>query len=172
MNRSATPSTGREVHLASRPSGWPTPENFRIVDTPVGSLAAGHVLVRNQVMSVDPYMRGPMDDTESYVPPYQLDTVLDGAAVGVVIESEDDRTGVGARVQHGAGWREYALLDGSQVSVVPGQDVPLKAYPGVLGMTGLTAYVGLFGHRLVHPARCRLRLRRRRRCGIVDGSDG
>ncbi|BFL98654.1 hypothetical protein TPCV3_03080 [Cutibacterium avidum] len=77
----------REIHLASRPVGKPTLDNFRTVEVDLPDLDDGQILVRNTIMSVDPYMRGRMDDVESYVPPFQIDQPLDGAAVGEVIES-------------------------------------------------------------------------------------
>jgi NADPH-dependent curcumin reductase CurA len=133
----------REVHLAARPVGWPTHDDFRTVETELPDPGAGEVLVRNTYLSVDPYMRGRMDDRKSYVPPYRLDTAMDGGAVGEVLASGDEAVPVGASVLHQAGWREHALLPAGQVRVVDVSRVPASAYLGVLGMTGLTAYVGL-----------------------------
>jgi len=137
------PATSREVHLASRPSGWPTPENFSVAEVSVPALAVEEVLVRNVVMSVDPYMRGRMDDRPSYVPPFQLGAPLDGGAVGEVLASTSDTVPVGAHVLHGLGWRELAVLPAARVVVVDTQLAPAGAYLGVLGMPGLTAYAGL-----------------------------
>jgi NADPH-dependent curcumin reductase CurA len=137
------PTTTREIHLASRPSGWPTPENFRTVETELPHPGPGQVLVRNTVLSVDPYMRGRMNDVKSYVPPFALDAPLDGGAVGEVVASGDDSLEPGDTVLHQAGWREHALLPASAVRRVDGTKVPASAYLGVLGMPGLTAYVGL-----------------------------
>jgi NADPH-dependent curcumin reductase CurA len=137
------PTTTREIHLASRPSGWPTPENFRTVETELPDPGPGQVLVRNTVLSVDPYMRGRMNDVKSYVPPFALDAPLDGGAVGEVVASGDDSLEPGDTVLHQAGWREHALLPASAVRRVDGTKVPASAYLGVLGMPGLTAYVGL-----------------------------
>jgi len=137
------PATSREVHLASRPSGWPTPENFSVAEVSVPALAVEEVLVRNVVMSVDPYMRGRMDDRPSYVPPFQLGAPLDGGAVGEVLASTSDPVPVGAHVLHGLGWRELAVLPAARVVVVDTQLAPAGAYLGVLGMPGLTAYAGL-----------------------------
>ena len=139
----ALPTTSREVHLASRPSGWPTPENFTVVPTPVPELGADQVLVRNLVMSVDPYMRGRMDDRPSYVPPFQVGAPLDGGAVGEVIASTSADVPVGAHVLHGLGWREVAAASAGRVIVVDPTVAPDAAYLGVLGMPGLTAYAGL-----------------------------
>ncbi len=135
--------TSREIQLAARPSGWPTPDDFRLAEVEVRDPGAGEVLVRNTYMSVDPYMRGRMNDVKSYVPPFQLDSPLDGGAVGEVVASGDESVPVGSTVLHQAGWREHALLPVGAVRVVDVSRVPASAYLGVLGMPGLTAYVGL-----------------------------
>jgi NADPH-dependent curcumin reductase CurA len=137
------PTTTRETHLASRPSGWPSPENFRIVEVQLPDPGPGEVLVRNTFLSVDPYMRGRMNDVKSYVPPYRIDEPLDGGAVGEVVASGDESLQPGDTVLHQAGWREHALLPASAVRRVDTTQVPASAYLGVLGMPGLTAYVGL-----------------------------
>ncbi|WDZ84316.1 NADP-dependent oxidoreductase [Micromonospora cathayae] len=136
-------SGNREIHLASRPQGWPTAENFRLVTTDVPTAADGQLVVRNLVMSVDPYMRGRMNDVKSYVPPFRLDAPLDGGAVGEVVESRADGFAPGDVVLHGLGWREYALLDAKAARKVDPTLAPVGAYLGVLGLTGLTAYAGL-----------------------------
>jgi NADPH-dependent curcumin reductase CurA len=133
----------RQIRLVSRPTGWPTHENFELVEVGVPSLQQGQVLVRNTVMSVDPYMRGRMNDTRSYVPPFRLGAPLDGGAVGEVVESRSEDVAVGDMVQHQLGWREHAVLDAHQVRRIDTTDIPAAAYLGVLGMPGLTAYVGL-----------------------------
>lgn len=135
--------TTQEIQLVSRPHGTPTPENFRTVTTELPDPGPGQVLVRNTVLSVDPYMRGRMNDTKSYVPPFPLGETLDGGAIGVVEASGEESVPVGATVQHMAGWREAAVLPADQVRVVDTSRVPDSAYLGVLGMPGLTAYVGL-----------------------------
>ena len=133
----------REIHLARRPRGWPSPDDFRLVETTLPDPAEGQVVVRNTVMSVDPYMRGRMNDVKSYVPPFQLDQPLDGGAVGEVVASASHDVPVGATVLHQLGWREHALLDATAVRVVDVSRVEASAYLGVLGMPGMTAYVGL-----------------------------
>ena len=139
----AAPTKGLEIRLAQRPNGWPTPENFEIVEAEVPRPAPGQVLVRNLVMSVDPYMRGRMDDVKSYAPPFQVGAPLEGGAVGEVVESTVDDLKPGDTVLHGLGWREYAVLDAHHAVKVDPSVAPLSAYLGVLGMTGLTAYAGL-----------------------------
>ncbi|MEV1144961.1 NADP-dependent oxidoreductase [Micromonospora sp. NPDC049799] len=135
--------TNREIHLASRPQGWPTADTFRLVETEVPTPGPGQVVVRNLFMSVDPYMRGRMNDVKSYVPPFALDAPLDGGAVGEVVASEADGLEPGDTVLHGLGWREYALLDAKAARKVDPTLAPVSAYLSVLGMTGLTAYAGL-----------------------------
>ncbi|GAB3811044.1 NADP-dependent oxidoreductase [Micromonospora zhanjiangensis] len=136
-------TTAREIHLASRPDGWPTPDNFRLVEVPVPTPGPGQILVRNTVMSVDPYMRGRMNDVKSYVAPFRLDAPLDGGAVGEVVASEADGVKPGDLVLHGLGWRDYAVLDATAARVVDPAQAPATAYLGALGLTGQTAYAGL-----------------------------
>ena len=143
MTNTALPTTTREIHLARRPHGAPTPDDFRLVEVELPELAEGQVLVANTVMSVDPYMRGRMNDVESYVPPFQLDQPLDGGAVGTVLASRHPDVAVGSSVLHGLGWREHAVLDGNQARPVDTERFDDGAYLGVLGMPGLTAYAGL-----------------------------
>ncbi|MCC3274850.1 MULTISPECIES: NADP-dependent oxidoreductase [unclassified Arthrobacter] len=140
---STYPETGREIQLASRPEGWPADENFRLAEVPVPELQDGQVLVRNLHMSVDPYMRGRMNDVKSYVPPFKLDAALEGGAVGEVIQSRSDDRKPGDIVLHGLGWRDYAVLDGRRTKVIDTDLAPASAYLGVLGMPGQTAYIGL-----------------------------
>lgn len=135
--------TTREIHLSARPVGLPGPEHFTTVEVTLPELGEGQVLVRNTFLSVDPYMRGRMNDVKSYSPPYALDAPLEGGAVGVVEESTSDRLQVGDTVLHQAGWRERAVLPAAQVRPLDTSRVPASAYLGVLGMPGLTAYVGL-----------------------------
>ncbi|MCT2279219.1 NADP-dependent oxidoreductase [Micromonospora chalcea] len=141
----------REIHLASRPQGWPTAENFRLVTTEVPTPGPGQVVVRNRFMSVDPYMRGRMNDVKSYVPPFALDAPLDGGAIGEVVAGEAGGVKPGDVVLHGLGWREYALVDAKGARKVDPDLAPVTAYLGVLGMTGLTAYAGLLDVAAMKP---------------------
>jgi NADPH-dependent curcumin reductase CurA len=134
---------GLEVQLASRPRGEPVPGDFRLAEVEVPEPRQGEVLVRNLFMSVDPYMRGRMNDFKSYAPPYALDHVMYGGAVGEVIESNSSALGVGESVLHNAGWRELAVGPAELFERVDPTTAPLSRYLGILGMTGLTAYVGL-----------------------------
>lgn len=151
MSTVSEASVNREIHLASRPEGWPTPENFRLVTTEVPTPGPGQVVVRNRFMSVDPYMRGRMNDVKSYVPPFALDAPLDGGAIGEVVAGEAGGVKPGDTVLHGLGWREYALVDAKGVRKVDPGLAPVTAYLGVLGMTGLTAYAGLLDVAAMKP---------------------
>ncbi len=136
-----TPS--RAIHLVSRPHGRPTTENFRTVDIELPDPGPGEVLVRNTYLSVDPYMRGRMNDVRSYVPPFALDAPMDGGAVGEVVASGSDDLAVGDTVLHQAGWRTHAVLPAREARRIDVSQVPASAYLGALGMPGMTAYVGL-----------------------------
>jgi len=135
----------REIRLAARPRGEPLESDFTMVETELPDPDPGQVLVRNLVMSVDPYMRGRMDDRPSYAPPWQLGQPAEGAAVGEVIASQVSELPAGCLVLHASGWRDYALLPARQVERVdPVAGLSSSSYLGVLGMPGLTAYAGLF----------------------------
>ena len=133
----------REIRLASRPTGWPTENNFSLVETALPDLEPDQVLVKNSVMSVDPYMRGRMNDVRSYVPPFELDAALDGGAVGEVVESTAAGFEPGDNVLHGFGWREHAVVPARVARKVDTDRAPASSYLGILGMPGVTAYAGL-----------------------------
>jgi NADPH-dependent curcumin reductase CurA len=146
-------TASREWHLKRRPSGWPTHDDVELVTAQVGDPGPGEVLVRNLVMSVDPYMRGRMNDAQSYAAPYQLDQPMYGGAVGRVEASRVDGISPGTIVRHGLGWREWAVVPARQAERLdPAADgVPVSAYVGVLGMPGLTAWVGTYDIAEVRP---------------------
>jgi hypothetical protein len=133
----------REVHLASRPHGEPTAENFAVVETDVRSPGEGEVTVRNTFLSVDPYMRGRMNDARSYSPPFRIGEVMAGGAVGEVVESASPDLQPGDTVHHMDGWREYATGKAGSFRRIDTGLAPASAYLGVLGLTGFTAWVGL-----------------------------
>ncbi len=133
----------REIQLAARPAGEPKPDDFKLAEVEVPNPSNGELLVRNHWMSVDPYMRGRMNDVRSYVQPFALGAPLDGGAVGEVVASEDGRFEPGQLVLHQLGWREYAVVPADHARLVDPNLAPASAYLGVLGMPGLTAYVGL-----------------------------
>lgn len=133
-----------QVHLVRRPAGRPIPQDFQVVGVVLPPLEAGEVRVSNMYISVDPYMRGRMDDRPSYVAPYSLGEAMAGAAIGTVIESTSPQVTIGETVMHRFGWRDVAQGPASsfrQVKTSP--RVPISAYLGVLGSTGMTAYIGL-----------------------------
>jgi len=133
----------REIQLASRPNGLPTTANFSLVQHQLAPLLEGQVLVRNLYLSVDPYMRGRMNDTKSYVPPFELGKTLEGAAVGEVVESRAEAFKPGDVVTSTYGWREYFIAAPQQLHPVSRDIQPLSVYLGALGATGLTAWAGL-----------------------------
>lgn len=139
-----TRTTSTQIQLVARPQGWPTHDDFRTVAVEYGDLEPGQVRVRNAFLSVDPYMRGRMNDVKSYTPPFALGETMTGGAIGRVVESAADDLPVGTLVQHELGWRDVAQADRSAFRAVPElPGVPLSTRLGVLGMTGLTGYVGL-----------------------------
>jgi hypothetical protein len=133
----------RAWHLMSRPQGLPTPDDFALKEFELPPLGDGQLRVRNRWLSVDPYMRGRMNDVKSYVPPFQLGAPMDGGAVGEVVESKADGFAPGDLVQHMAGWRDEAVVDARTANKLPELGAPPEQFLGVLGVTGLTAYFGL-----------------------------
>ena len=133
----------REIRLASRPKGIPTAASFSLARVELEPLRDQQVLVRNLFMSVDPYMRGRMNDGKSYVPPFELGKPLDGGAVGKVIESRAREFKPGDAVTSNFGWREYFMASPKELHPVSREIQPLSVYLGALGMTGMTAWVGL-----------------------------
>ncbi|MBK7263706.1 MAG: NADP-dependent oxidoreductase [Rubrivivax sp.] len=135
-----------QVQLASRPDGEPSIANFRHVQSPVAALQDGQVLVRNHYLSLDPYMRGRMNDGKSYAAPQPLDAVMQGGAVGEVVESRHPHFAAGDKVVGAGGWQQYAVFDGATPGLLRKVDtthIPLQAYLGAVGMPGVTAWVGL-----------------------------
>ncbi len=135
------PKIAREIHLVKRPLGLPGPDSFQLAERRLAELAPGQLLVRNQWISVDPYMRGRMTEKKSFIPPFALNEVMEGAAVGSVEESRDPAFTPGDTVSHFAGWRDLALIDAAGAAVVD-PAFPLQAYLGPLGFPGLAAYAG------------------------------
>ena len=132
-----------EIRLASRPDGIPTTINFASAQVELEPLQDRQVLVHNLFMSVDPYMRGRMNEGKTYVPPFELGKPLGGGAIGKVIESRAGEFKPGDAVTSNFGWREYFIASPEELHPV-GPDVqPLSVYLGALGMTGMTAWAGL-----------------------------
>jgi NADPH-dependent curcumin reductase CurA len=142
----------RQIVLASRPSGWPTEDNFAVTEAGRPELTDGQVRVRNLFMSVDPYMRGRMNDTKSYVPPFQLGEPLQGGAIGSVVETRSPDLAEGDLILHMLGWRDEAVLPARQAQKIAAiEGLSPSAYLGVLGMPALTAYVGLLDIAALKP---------------------
>jgi len=133
----------KQIRFASRPSGWVTPDNFRITEEATGEPADGQVLVRNIFMSVDPYMRGRMNAARSYVSPFQIGAVLQAGVVGQVVANRNSGFEDGDYVVGMLGWENYSLSDGSSLRKIDEGPTPLSYHLGILGMPGMTAYVGL-----------------------------
>src|ERR671912_2343305 len=106
-------------HLMRRPQGTPVPEDFALKDFELPELGDGMVRVVNRWLSVDPYMRGRMNDVKSYVPPFALDAPMEGGAVGEVIESRDPALQAGDMVLHMGGWRDEAVLPAAAATKLP-----------------------------------------------------
>ena len=136
-------SVNRQFLLASRPRGAPTAENFDFVETPIPQPGDGQFLVRTIYLSLDPYMRGRMNDARSYAKPVEIGAVMEGGIVGQIIESRNERFTEGEFVNGSLGWQEYAVTDGQGVRKVDPALGPISTAVGVLGMPGMTAYTGM-----------------------------
>jgi len=135
--------TSREVRLKSRPVGLPKRDNFEVATAEVADPKPGEVTVRNLWMTVDPYMRGRMNDVQSYVPPFQLGQAMQGGAVGEVVASQADSLKAGDLVSSFFGWREAFTAPAKTLEKLDTHGLPPQAFLGAAGMPGLTAYVGL-----------------------------
>lgn len=142
----------RQIQLASRPQGEPSTDNFKLVEVALPALAEGQVLVRNHYLSLDPYMRGRMNEGKSYAQPQPLNEVMIGGTVGEVVESKNAAFNPGDKVVGMGGWQEYQLVDASQRGVLQKVDtshIPLSAYLGAVGMPGVTGWYGLV--KIINP---------------------
>ena len=138
--------SNKQIHLDNRPTGEATAGNFKLVESQTQALTPGQVLVRHHFMSLDPYMRGRMNDSKSYAVPQALGQTMGGGTVGEVVESQNDKFKVGDKVVGMGGWQQYSVVDANQVGAVRKVDtthVPLSAYLGAVGMPGVTAWYGL-----------------------------
>ena len=133
----------RVVSLKRRPVGMPDVDDFQVTETELPAPGAGEALVRNVCMSVDPYMRGRMVDRKSYVPPFGIGEPLSGGAIGRVVQSNDPALAEGDHVESFNGWREAFVAPAKTLRKLGDLSAPASAYLGVLGMPGMTAYVGL-----------------------------
>lgn len=133
----------RRIVLASRPDGPVGPDNFRLESVPLPALAEGQVLVRNRWLSLDPYMRGRMNEGRSYAAAQPLNETMIGGTAGEITESRNPKFAIGDTVVGYLGWQEYGISDGSQLVKVDTRHIPLSAYLGPVGMPGVTAWIGL-----------------------------
>jgi len=136
-------TTIKEIRLKSRPAGLPTRDNFEVATATLRDPGPGEVQVKNLWMTVDPYMRGRMNDTKNYVPPFPLGQTLDGGAIGEITASNDPMFKEGDLVQSSLGWREGFTAPSASVDKLDAAGLPPQAYLGIAGMPGLTAYTGL-----------------------------
>ena len=136
----------KQIHLVSRPSGEASLDNFKLVEATVPDLADGQVLVRNHYMSLDPYMRGRMNDAKSYAVPQPLNAVMQGGTVGEVVASKHAHYQAGDKVVGFGGWQQYSVVDAAAPGTLRKVDtthIQLSAYLGAVGMPGVTAWYGL-----------------------------
>ncbi|WP_034335490.1 NADP-dependent oxidoreductase [Deinococcus misasensis] len=136
--------TNKQILLASRPTGAPTPSNFQLTETPVPVLQDGQVLVKNHYLSLDPYMRGRMSESKSYAKPHPLNEVMLGGTVGEVMESKNPDFQVGDVVQGFFGWQQYGVSSGKGLQKLDASRIPMQAYLGPVGMPGVTAWYGVY----------------------------
>ncbi|SAL67029.1 alcohol dehydrogenase [Caballeronia udeis] len=142
-------SINRQILLVSRPQGAASVDNFKLVHTPLEPLADGEVRVRNHFLSLDPYMRGRMDDSKSYAASQPLNEVMIGGTVGEVVESKNPKFAIGDKVVGMYGWQEFGTSDGKGLRKVDDTHIPLSAYLGPVGMPGVTAWLGL--NKIIEP---------------------
>ena len=136
----------QQIHLVSRPSKEAVTSNFKLISVETPALQDGQVLVRHHFLSLDPYMRGRMNDAKSYAAPQALNEVMGGAAVGEVVASKSPKFAVGDQVVGMGGWQQYSVVDANQIGALRKVDtahIPLSAYLGAVGMPGVTAWYGL-----------------------------
>lgn len=133
----------KQVILVSRPNGWVTPDNFKLIDAPMPMIQDGEVLIRNQWLSLDPYMRGRISDAKSYAQSVNVGELMVGGTVGEVIESRSPKFKAGDSVLAATGWQLFAAMKDEQVLKIDTTKVRASAYLGILGMPGITAWRGL-----------------------------
>ena len=132
----------RVITLAARPVGFPRETDFKLIEEPKPAPGDGQFLIRTRFVSVDPYMRGRMNEQRGYADPFEIGEGINGGAVGEIVESNHDRLKVGCFVHGMWGWQDYAVCEGSEVYPVDPDLAPIQTSIGVLGMPGMTAYFG------------------------------
>ena len=135
--------TNRKITLAERPKGMPDEQTFEFKSEKITEIQQGEILLRTLYVSVDPYMRGRMVNAESYIEPFELNKVIEGGAIGEVIESKSNRFEPGDIVIGNFGWQEYYVAQENDIRKIDPSVAPITTHLGILGMTGLTAYFGL-----------------------------
>src|ERR1700739_4838055 len=142
-------NTYRRIVLASRPTGWVVPENFRLENLPIPRPGPTEVLVRTHFLSLDPYMRGRMNERKSYAQPQEIGTTMIGATVGEVVASHHPGFTVGSHVRGMLGWSEVGVVNGKALERIDTRRIPMSAYLGVVGMPGMAAWYGY--HKILAP---------------------
>ncbi len=133
----------KQITLKQRPVGMPKMDDFDFIDTPIGTTSAGEVLIRTAYISVDPYLRGRMQDTKSYIAPFELNKVITSGVIGQVVDSKSESFSKGDVVLGNLGWQEYAVVNEKEIKKIDKNLAPVTANLSIIGMTGLTAYFGL-----------------------------
>jgi hypothetical protein len=136
-------TVNKQIILDSRPTGAAEVRNFKLVETPAPTPGPGQVLVRHLYLSLDPYMRGRMNDAKSYAKPQELGVVMGGGTVGEVVASNREHFKPGDKVVGQGGWQNYSLSNGDDIRTVDASRIPIQAYLGAVGMPGVTAWYGL-----------------------------
>ncbi|MEK5391494.1 NADP-dependent oxidoreductase [Margalitia sp. FSL K6-0131] len=133
----------KQIKLAKRPIGTPVMEDFAFIDAPIGTPSNGEVLVRTIYISVDPYLRGRMQDVKSYIPPFQLNEVITSGVIGQVVDSKSELFAKGDVIIGNLGWQEYSIAKEKEIRKIDPKQAPVTANLSIIGLTGLTAYFGL-----------------------------
>ena len=133
----------KQIKLASRPVGTPSMEDFAFIEAPIAAPSDGEVLVRTIYISVDPYLRGRMQDVKSYIPPFQLNEVITSGVIGQVVESRSEHFSKGDVIIGNLGWQEYSIANEREIRKIDPTLAPVSAHLSIIGMTGLTAFFGL-----------------------------
>ena len=130
----------KQIKLINRPAATPTKADFKLVEAPIGEPSKGELLIRTVYISVDPYLRGRMNEGKSYIPPFELNNIISSGVIGQVVESKSDQFTKGDLVLGSLGWQEYSIAKENEVQTIDPNLAPASTYLSVLGMTGLTAY--------------------------------
>lgn len=133
----------KQIRLSNRPVGTPVMEDFAFINVPIGTPSHGEVLIRTVYVSVDPYLRGRMQDAKSYIPPFKLNEVITSGIIGQIVESKSEHFAKGDLVIGTLGWQEYSVVNEREIRKIDRNLSPITVNLSIIGMTGLTAYFGL-----------------------------